>query len=96
MSTQPTPDAPLGITIPPASTDELLHALSVTAINQQATINVLTGLLLQVYGQVNQMPDDAVWALRERMFASSLASANTSFIASMEERRQMLRDVMHQ
>jgi hypothetical protein len=96
MSTQPTPNTPLGITIPPASTDELLHALSATVITQQATINVLSGLLLQVYCQVNQLPNEVGEDLHDRLFASSLTSAAAGFTASILERRQMVRDVMHQ
>lgn len=96
MPIQSPSDTPLGITIPPASTDELLHALSVTVIQQQATIQLLYGLVQQVYGQVNQMPDDEVWQLHERQFAGSVVGANAGFNASILERRRMLRDVMHQ
>ncbi|WP_375438149.1 hypothetical protein [uncultured Hymenobacter sp.] len=95
MDTQPT-TPPLGIIIPPASTDELLHALSATVINQNATIQMMAGILLQVYCTVNQMPLDEGWALQERLFAGALASANEGFVGTIKERQQMLKDLLHQ
>jgi hypothetical protein len=96
MDNQPSASTSLGITIPAASTDELLHALSVTVITQQATINLLSGLLLQVYCTVNQMPASEGEALHDRLFANCVASANQGFADTLRERQQMIKSILHQ
>ncbi|MDF7810937.1 hypothetical protein [Hymenobacter sp. YC55] len=96
MADQSSDFTPLGITIPAATTDELLHALSVTVITQQATINLLSGLLLQVYCTVNQMPLAEGEALHDRLFASCVASANQGFVDTLRERQHMIKSFLHQ
>lgn len=84
------------ITIPAASTDQLLHALSATVIAQHATITLMSGLLLQVYCTVNQMPMEEGLALHDRLFGSHVTAANEAFIASIQERQQHLQPLFDQ
>lgn len=94
MTTNSETTDPQAITIPAATTDELLHALSATLIAQHATINMMTGLLLQVYCKVNQMPIEDGEALRERLLSMGVASANEGFIGSLQERQQQVKGML--
>ncbi|AHJ95304.1 hypothetical protein [Hymenobacter swuensis] len=85
---------PHSIVIPAATTDEMLHALSASLIMQQATVNLMAGLLVQVYCQVTQVPIEAGEALRERLFSMGVASANEGFIGSLQERQQQVKDML--
>ncbi|TGE03345.1 hypothetical protein [Hymenobacter fodinae] len=84
------------LTIPSATTDELLHALSATIISQHATITLMSGFVMQLYSTVNQMPMEEVGPLFDGLFPSHVASANQGFVSSIHERQQQLRDLLHQ
>lgn len=84
------------LTIPAASTDELLHALSATVISQHSVITMMSGLVMQLYCTVNHLPPEAGDALFEKLMPDSIASANAGFSGSLQERRQGLQDLLHQ
>jgi hypothetical protein len=96
MDTTPDSSTPPSITIPAATTTELLHALSATVIAQHATITMMSGLLLQVYCTVNQLPMEVGEDLRQRLFSAAVDSANQGFSDSLKEHQQQLKTQLFQ
>lgn len=84
------------ITIPSATTDELLHALSATIISQHATITLLSGVIMQLYSSANHMTVEEATDLWNRILPLHLASANQGFVATIHERRTELLQRLHQ
>jgi hypothetical protein len=87
---------PPSITLPAASTDELLHAVSVTTIIQQGQITALLGMVAQLYASHNGMPLEAGQHLLQQLLAANTEAANQAFTATLQERRSGLQDRLFQ